>query len=98
PELSVQLALLWIAEDVVRLGDLFEALFGSLVPRVDVGVVLASPLTVALLDLGVPPRPRPPGGGVQILLRHPAALGLQCPDSQFGSATGAHASPRGAKG
>ena len=47
----VLLALLGVAEDVVRLGDLLEALLGLLVAGVLVGVVLARELAVRLLDL-----------------------------------------------
>ena len=47
----VVLALVGVAEDVVRLRDLLEALLGLRVARVLVGVVLARELAVRLLDL-----------------------------------------------
>jgi hypothetical protein len=47
----VLLTLLGVREDIVRLRDLFELLFGGLVPRIHVGVVLFGELAVCLLDL-----------------------------------------------
>ena len=57
----VLLALLGVAEHVVGLGDLLEALLGLLVAGVAVGVVLARELAVGLLDLlGASPSCRRP--------------------------------------
>jgi hypothetical protein len=72
PKLVVQLALLRIREHVVRLGDLLEALLGRPVARVDVRVVLARELAVALFDLGAGRSARHAKSGVEVLLRHRA--------------------------
>ena len=50
-ELVVLLALLRIAEDLVRLVDLLELRLGRLVAGVHVGMMLAGELAVRLLDL-----------------------------------------------
>ena len=49
--LVVLLALLGIAEHVVRGGDLLEALLGLFVPRVRVGVVLLGELPIRARDV-----------------------------------------------
>src|SRR4029077_12919233 len=43
-ELVIETALLRVGEDLLRLGDLLEARLGLLVPRVQVGVILARQL------------------------------------------------------
>ena len=50
-ELVIALALLGIAEYIVCLGKLLELLFGFLVPRVLVWVILYGELTIGLLQL-----------------------------------------------
>src|SRR5207248_4317823 len=47
----VSRTLLRIAEDIVRLGDLLEFLFGVLRPVVAIGVVLHRKLAICLLDV-----------------------------------------------
>src|SRR5439155_20019889 len=51
-DLVVLLPLLLVAQDVVRRGNLLEAVLRVLVPRVRVRVVLLRELAVCLLDLG----------------------------------------------
>src|SRR5579872_407215 len=50
-ELVVNLALLFVAQDVVGFGDFFELLFGLLVPGIDVGVISARSFAKGLSDL-----------------------------------------------
>jgi hypothetical protein len=50
-KLIVQLALLWVAQDVMSKGQFLEPLFGVLVARVDIWVVLTSEPTVSFFDL-----------------------------------------------
>ena len=73
-ELVVELPLVGVGEDVVREGDVLEPLLRLLVPRVQVGVVLAGELAVGLLDVVGARVPRDTEDGVEILLvRHPRA-------------------------
>ena len=51
PELVVDLALLFVAQDVVGLGDFLELLLGLLVVGIDVGVILPREFTEGLADL-----------------------------------------------
>src|SRR5437879_353414 len=70
-ELVVELALARVREDVVRDRDLLEALLGLLVPRVQVGVVLAGEPAVRLLYLVGARAPLDTENRVEIpLLRH----------------------------
>ena len=50
-ETVVIFALLGVGKDVIRLGDLFEFLFGAFVVGIRVGVVLLRERAVDLLDL-----------------------------------------------
>ena len=50
-ELVVFLALLGVADDLVRLVDFLEAAFGGFVPGIDVGMILARHLSEGLLHL-----------------------------------------------
>src|SRR5437773_1198447 len=70
-ELVVELALARVREDVVRDRDLLEALLGLLVPRVQVGVMLAGEPAVRLLYLVGARAPLDTENRVEIpLLRH----------------------------
>src|SRR5438132_6325216 len=70
-ELVVELALAGVGEDVVRDRDLLEALLGLVVPRVQVGVVLAGEPAVRLLYLVGARAPLDAENRVEIpLLRH----------------------------
>jgi hypothetical protein len=66
-ELVVQRALLGVAQDLERGGDLLEAFLGLLVPRVHVRMELLRQLPVRLLDLLRRRRLRHAEGGVRIL-------------------------------
>jgi hypothetical protein len=72
-ELVVELALLRVAEHIVRLGDRLETLLGLAVARIHIRVVLARQLAVALLDFVSSRRPRDAESSVEVFLRHRAA-------------------------
>ena len=49
--MGIHLALLRIAQDIVRLLYVLEAFFGGLIARVEIGMVLARELTISLADI-----------------------------------------------
>ena len=69
-EAIVQAALLRVGEDGVRLGGFLELVFGGLVPRIAIRVVLHRQLAVGALDLVVVRRPGNPENFVIITLAH----------------------------
>jgi hypothetical protein len=88
-ELVVELPLLGVAEDVVRIGDVLELLLRLLVPRIDVRVMLPGQLAVRLPDVVRAGVTWHPEGGIQILGfgHQPPARSLVIVDADLSSAT-----------
>ena len=79
PELVVELSLLRVRQHLVRFGDLLEARLGLLVPRIQVGVVLARELAEGGRDLFLRRPTRNAEHVVEVLgLRHSVFLLPAC--------------------
>src|SRR5262249_34014123 len=95
PELVVERPLLVVGEGVVGERQVLEALLGLLVPRVEIGMVLAGQLAVGLADLVGRSALGEPEDGVQIsLLRHRRSG--EAPHSPYCSRTFVSATSRSA--